>query len=246
MSAPTPLKRTDPIPWVKLALWPLLLAPALRLAWLMYLAQTGQDQNALGADPIAYLTHHTGDWAAYCLGASLAMTPLRRLSGWPQWIRLRRLLGLFAFFYASLHLSVYAALDLGFDLSHLWADIVKRPYITVGFSAWLLLVPLAITSTRGMMRRLGRRWGQLHRLVYVIGVLVVLHYAWLVKADLTWPIVFGVVLTILLALRVWPAARRRTGAAGHFERPFIEAVQIEKEGFAHPLFGWCRHGRRRG
>lgn len=202
------MKAIDRVVWIKCALWPLLLAPAARLAWLMFLVQSGREPNSLGADPIAYLTHQTGDWAAYCLGASLAMTPLRRLSGWAQWIRLRRLLGLFAFFYSSLHLSVYAALDLGFDFSHLWADIVKRPYITVGFLAWLLLVPLAITSTRGMMRRLGRRWGQLHRAVYLTGVLVVLHYAWLVKADLTWPIVFGVVLTILLALRVWPPARR--------------------------------------
>lgn len=205
----TPVKAIDRVVWIKCALWPLLLAPAARLAWLMFLVQSGREPNSLGADPIAYLTHQTGDWAAYCLGASLAMTPLRRLSGWAPWIRLRRLLGLFAFFYASLHLGVYAALDLGFDLSHLWADIVKRPYITVGFSAWLLLLPLAITSTRGMIRRLGRRWGQLHRAVYLIGVLVVLHYAWLVKADLTWPIVFGVVFAVLMVLRWWPAARRR-------------------------------------
>ena len=205
----TPLKAIDRVVWIKCALWPLLLAPALRLVWLMFLVQSGREPNALGADPIAYLTHQTGDWAAYCLGASLAMTPLRRLSGWAPWIRLRRLLGLFAFFYASLHLGVYAALDLGFDLSHLWADIVKRPYITVGFSAWLLLLPLAITSTRGMMRRLGRRWGQLHRAVYLIGVLVLLHYAWLVKADLTWPIIFAAVFAVLMVLRWWPAARRR-------------------------------------
>ena len=135
--------------------------------------------------------------------------PLRRLTGRAQFVRFRRLFGLFAFFYASLHLLIYAALDLGMDLSHLGADIVKRPYITVGFLAWLLLVPLAITSTRGMMRRLGRRWGQLHKLVYAIACLVVLHYAWLVKADLTWPIVFGVVLTLLLALRWMPARTPR-------------------------------------
>jgi methionine sulfoxide reductase heme-binding subunit len=207
--ASAPGKGPDRLVWIKLLLWPLLLSNALRLGWLVYAAQSGRDPNALGADPIAYLTHQTGAWAAYCLGASLAMTPLRRLSGWAPWIRLRRLLGLFAFFYASLHLAIYAGLDLSLDLSHLWADIVKRPYITVGFSAWLLLLPLAITSTRGMMRRLGRRWGQLHRAVYLIGALVVLHYAWLVKADLFWPIVFGVVYAVLMLLRWWPAARRR-------------------------------------
>ncbi len=208
MSASKPARARDWVPWLKLLLWPLLLFNALRLAWAMYAVQSGADINALGADPVAYLTHQTGAWAAYCLGLSLAMTPLRRLTGMSQWVRFRRLFGLFAFFYASLHLATYAALDLGFDLSHLLADIIKRPYITVGFTAWLLLVPLAITSTRGMMRRLGRRWGQLHKLVYLIGVLVVLHYAWLVKADLFWPIVYGVVLAVLLGLRWLPQRKR--------------------------------------
>ena len=117
----------------------------------------------LGADPVAAITHATGDWALRLLLACLAMTPLRRLSGasWP--IRFRRLLGLYAFFYACLHLSTYLVLDLGGYWTQLFADIAKRPYITVGFTAWLLLLPLAITSTRGWMRRLGRRWGQLHR-----------------------------------------------------------------------------------
>ena len=214
MAPPAKSRARDWVPWIKLLLWPLLLFNAVRLGIAMYSVQTGSDVNALGADPIAYLTHQTGAWAAYSLGLSLAMTPMRRLTGWPQWIRFRRLFGLFAFFYASLHLATYAALDLGFDLSHLLADIIKRPYITVGFTAWLLLVPLTITSTRGMMRRLGRRWGQLHRLVYLIGVLVVLHYAWLVKADYFWPIVFGAVLAILLAMR-WIPQRKRAGRSEH-------------------------------
>jgi sulfoxide reductase heme-binding subunit YedZ len=159
----------------------------------------------LGADPIAWLTHQTGSWALYSLFASLAMTPLRRWTGWGGFIRLRRQLGLFAFFYASLHLGTYAVLDLGLDFSHLLEDIARRPYITVGFTAWLLLLPLALTSNRMMMRRLGRRWQQLHRLVYPISALVCLHYLWLVKADLRWPLAFSVLYLVLMAAR-WPKA----------------------------------------
>lgn len=180
----------------------LALLPLTRLAY-------GALYDRLGADPVAAITHATGDWALRFLLLSLAMTPLRRLSGqsWP--IRFRRLLGLYAFFYASLHLTTYLVLDLGPAYwSQIFADIAKRPFITVGFTAWLLLLPLALTSTRGWIRRLGRRWGQLHRLVYVIGILAVLHFLWLVKSDLREPLIYAAILTLLLGLRLWWRLRR--------------------------------------
>ena len=171
----------------------------------------------LGADPVAAITHATGDWALRFLLACLAMTPLRRLSGasWP--IRFRRLLGLYAFFYACLHLATYLVLDLGGYWTQLFADIAKRPYITVGFTAWLLLLPLAITSTRGWIRRLGRRWGQLHRTVYAVAVLAVVHFLWLVKSDLREPLLYAAIAAVLLGARVWwrwhpPPARVQRGA----------------------------------
>lgn len=179
-----------------LALWPLLG---------MF---RGVRNDSLGADPVAALTHATGDWALRLLLLSLAMTPLRRLLGQPWPIRFRRLVGLYAFFYACLHLAIYLVLDLGGYWTQIFDDIVKRPYITVGFSAWLLLLPLALTSTRGWMRRLGRRWSQLHRLVYVAGVLAVLHFLWLVKSDLREPLVYAGVLALLLGLRLWWRLRR--------------------------------------
>lgn len=164
--------------------------------------------DGLGADPVAELTHRTGLWALRLLLLCLAMTPLRRLTGAPWPIQFRRLLGLYAFFYASLHLSVYAVLDLAGDWSQLGHDLVKRPFITVGFLAWLLLLPLAATSTRGWMRRLGRQWGRLHRAVYAIGALAVLHFIWLVKKDLREPLVYAAVLAALLGARAFWAWRQ--------------------------------------
>ncbi len=160
-------------------------------------------EGTLGADPVAELTHATGDWALRLLRACLAMTPLRRLLGQPWPIRFRRLVGLYAFFYACLHLAVYVVLDLGSYWPQVLEDIVQRPYITVGFSAWLLLLALALTSTRGWMRRLGRRWGQLHRAVYAAGGLAVLHFLWLLKSDLREPLVYASILALLLGLRAW-------------------------------------------
>ena len=158
--------------------------------------------DGLGANPIETVTHSTGDWTLRLLLVTLAMTPLRRLLGhaWP--IRLRRMLGLFAFFYACLHFLAWAWLDQQWLPQAILADIADRPYITVGFIAWLLLIPLALTSTRWSMRRLGRRWKRLHRSVYLVGILGIVHFLWLVKADLSEPIVYAVLLGLLLLSRV--------------------------------------------
>ena len=170
----------------------------LPLARLIYLAFNG----GLGANPIEFITRSTGTWTLVGLMLTLTVTPLRRFTGLNALIRYRRMLGLFAFFYASLHFTTYIWLDQFFDPGAVLKDIYKRPFITVGFAAFLLLLPLAITSTHAMMRRLGRRWQQLHRLVYLIGFLGVLHYVWLVKKDLTQPLIYGGILLVLLFLRL--------------------------------------------
>lgn len=191
----------DRIAWAKCLLFPLALLPAALLV-------QGAFANTLGADPVDTLTHATGLWALRFLLLSLALTPLRQATGWPGWIRFRRMTGLFAFFYACLHLLVYVVLDLGAYWADLIADITKRPYMTVGFLAWLVLLPLAVTSTKVMMRRLGRRWQQLHRLVYGAAVLAVLHFLWLVKADLREPLLYAGILAVLLGWRAWWRFRR--------------------------------------
>ena len=168
-------------------------------------------RGALGADPVAQLEHRSGDWALRLLMVTLSVTPLRRITGWNKAIRFRRMLGLFAFFYASVHLTIYLVIDLGGFWSQLLTEIAKRPYITVGFTAWLLLIPLALTSTNAMMRRLGRRWQRLHKLVYVIALLGVLHFLWLVKADHREPAVYLAVLIVLMLLRVPTLASKQRG-----------------------------------
>lgn len=159
--------------------------------------------NALGADPVRTLTLRTGWWALSFLLLSLLMTPLRKLTGSLSWIRYRRMLGLWAFALACCHLSIYLVLDLQGRWPQIFSDIAKRPYITVGFTAWLLLIPLAVTSTKTMMRRLGRRWPQLHQLVYVIAPLAVLHFLWLVKKDQTEPLIFAALLALLIGTRLF-------------------------------------------
>jgi len=181
----------------KLALFVLCLLP---LGW--YLNGLWQDQ--LGANPIEAITRASGEWTLRLLLATLAITPLRRLTGWHWLIRLRRMLGLFVFFYASLHLATYVWLDQFFDWTAIAKDILKRPFITVGFAAFVLLVPLAATSANFAIRRLGgRRWQALHRSVYAIGVLGVLHFWWLVKRDVTEPLIYALILAVLLGARVW-------------------------------------------
>jgi len=178
-------------------LW-LFAAGLLPLARLIVLGASG----GLGANPIEFVTHSTGTWTLVGLLVTLSVTPLRRLTGRAELIRYRRMLGLFAFFYACLHFVTYIWLDQFFDLAGIGKDIVKRPFITVGFAAFLLLIPLAATSTHAMMRRLGRRWQPLHRLIYAIAVLGVIHYLWLVKKDMTQPLIFGAVLALLLVMRL--------------------------------------------
>lgn len=203
-----------------------LLKPAVFLAslapagWLVWAGLTGQ----LSANPLADLTNETGVWTLRFLCLTLAVTPVRRLTGWNDAIRFRRMLGLFAFFYGSLHLSTYLVADrlVSLDLQDgilAWttarefavavgADVLKRPFITVGFTAWLCMLPLAITSTTGMIRRLGgRRWQALHRLAYVTAAAGVLHYWWLVKADVRRPLLYGLAVGSLLAFRAWRRAR---------------------------------------
>jgi sulfoxide reductase heme-binding subunit YedZ len=156
----------------------------------------------LGADPVATLTHQTGLWALRLLLLSLSMTPLRLIlkKSWP--IRFRRMLGLYGFFYACLHFSTYLFLDLGSYWSQIGPDIVKRPFITVGFTAWLLLIPLAITSNQWMMRKLKKKWLKLHKLAYVIGILTVVHFYWLVKSDIREPLFYAVILMVLFGVRL--------------------------------------------
>jgi sulfoxide reductase heme-binding subunit YedZ len=158
---------------------------------------------SLGADPVKLMLHTCGNWALKFLLLTLCMTPLRDLTHSVIWLRFRRMFGLFAFFYVILHFTVYLALDQAGKLGALWQDIVKRPYITIGMTGLLLLIPLAITSTAKMQRRLGRRWITLHRLIYVIAVLGVWHFWWGVKKDIREPLLFACILALLLGYRLY-------------------------------------------
>lgn len=185
----------------RLAAW---VAGALPLVLLAYTAGT----RGLGANPIETLTHRTGWWSLFLLIAALAVTPLRRFTGWNQLAGVRRPLGLSSFFYATLHLLVYFVLDQGLAFEYLIEDVVERPFITSGFTAWLLLLPLALTSTRTAIRKMGKRWSLLHRLAYPAAALGVLHFAWGVKADLREPMLFAAALAVLLGARLHHWVRR--------------------------------------
>jgi sulfoxide reductase heme-binding subunit YedZ len=180
------------------------------LAWLVWRGLSG----GLGANPIEAINRFLGDWAMRFLLVTLAVTPLRRLFGWSVLMRFRRMLGLFAFTFAALHLSSYVGLDQFFDWSEIWVDIVKRNFITVGMIAFFLLLPLAVTSTNAMIRRLGgKRWQRLHRLVYPAVVAVIVHFYMMVKADVREPLIYGAIATALLGYRavVWLMGRKRHG-----------------------------------
>ncbi len=188
---------------VKAATFVVCLAPLGLLIWRGF---TG----GLTANPIEFITHTTGWWTLAFLMITLAVTPLRRLLDMPWLLRLRRMLGLYVFFYASLHFLTWLVVDQFFDWQAIVKDIAKRPYITVGFSAFLLLLPLAATSTNAMVRRLGAaRWQSLHRLVYVIAILGVVHFWWLVKKDIREPALFATILTVLLGTRLVVMWRKR-------------------------------------
>ena len=185
--------------------WVIFAAALVPAAALVYGAFT----DNLTANPIDYITDTTGTTAITFLIISLTITPLRRLTGRNEIIRLRRMLGLFAFFYACLHLSTWLVLDWFFDFASMAADVVERPFITLGMTTFLLLLPLAVTSTAGMIRRLGKRWQQLHRLVYVAAITAIIHFWWVVKADFREPRLFALALSVLLGFRAWWMLRAR-------------------------------------
>ena len=184
--------------------WLLGLAPAVWLLWRGF-------TDRLGANPIEEVLHRIGDTALILLLVTLSITPIRRLTGWNSLAPLRRPVGLFAFFYLTMHFLWYAVVDQTLDLEFIIEDIMERPYILAGFTAWLLLIPLALTSTKGWIRRLRKNWQRLHRLVYVATSLGVLHFFWQVKADTYWPVVATTVLVVLMLLRI----RRRPVSTRH-------------------------------
>jgi sulfoxide reductase heme-binding subunit YedZ len=200
----------------KVAVFLAALIPLGRLGWKAL-------NDGLGANPIEVITHSTGDWTLIFILLTLSVTPVRRITRQYWLIGIRRMIGLFAFFYGSLHFLTYIWLDKFFDVHEMLKDIAKRPFITVGFSAFVLMIPLALTSTAASIRRLGgRNWLRLHRLIYLTAILGVVHYAWLVKADLRKPIEYGGILSLLLAYRigVWASQRR--------SRPLVSAPAASK------------------
>jgi len=194
---------------LKVVLWLSALAPG---AWL--LAGMFIYPEWVGANPIETLTHVTGMTTLVLLMVTLSVTPVRRLTGWNPVIRLRRPLGLFAFFYALCHFSIWFVFDMVFNVTWMLEDIAERPFITVGFTAFMILIPLAVTSTKGWIRRLGKRWTTLHKGIYLAAILGVVHFYWFVKADTRLPLVFGAILLVLLGLRAEVFKKRRPASAG--------------------------------
>lgn len=196
--------------WLKIPVFLLCLIPLGMLVWRW-------QHNDLTANPIEFITHATGDWTIRFLIITLAVTPLRKLLGLPLLIRYRRMMGLFAFFYGCLHFTTYLWLDKFFDMHEIWADVAKRRFITVGFTGFVLMIPLAITSTAGWIRRLGgKRWQLLHRAIYLSAIAGVIHYYWLVKSDVRKPLQYAALVGILLAWRLstWVYGRRQRASTG--------------------------------
>jgi methionine sulfoxide reductase heme-binding subunit len=203
--------------WTKVVLFLLSLFPIAYLSWGIWKLYRGEYIGSISANPIEYITHYTGDWTIRFLLITLAITPLRFIFNRPQFTRYRRMFGLFAFFYGVLHLMTWAWFDKDFVVPEMWADIAKRPYITVGMLGFVIMIPLAITSTAGWVRRLSfKRWQKLHRIVYIAPAAGVVHYWWLVKSDIRLPLMYGVILGVLMAFRVYiwtkakPAPKRVT------------------------------------
>jgi sulfoxide reductase heme-binding subunit YedZ len=193
--------------WIKIVVFVLCLAPVAYLGWRFYT----QD---LTANPLEFITHFTGDWTIRLIAATLAITPLRKLLKLPDLIRFRRMIGLYAFFYGSLHFLTYLWFDKLFDFQAILKDVAKRPFITAGFAAFLFMLPLALTSTKGWIRRLGgKRWQLLHRLVYLSGIAAVVHYYWLVKSDVRLPLLYGGIIGVLLLYRLASSIRLKPSLA---------------------------------
>jgi len=211
--------------WTKLLVFVACLAPFGVLAWRFYRA-TVLFEPTLGPNPLETLTHFTGDWTIRFIAATLAITPLRKVLGLTDLIRFRRMIGLYAFFYGCVHFGIYLYFDKLFDVHEIVKDVAKRPFITVGVASLLLMLPLAVTSTAGWIRRLGgKRWQRLHRLVYASGVAAVVHYYWLVKSDVRLPLLYGAIIGALLLFRIavrlrfQPAQMRPARGAVVSERP---------------------------
>jgi sulfoxide reductase heme-binding subunit YedZ len=191
--------------WTKVVIFLICLVPFIELVWRAF-------HSGLGANPVEFVQHATGDWTLRFLIFTLSITPLRKLLNLPDLIRFRRMLGLFAFFYVCLHFLTYLGPDQSFDLTGMWKDVAKRPYVTVGFTAFVLLIPLALTSTAWSIRRLGgRRWRQLHRAIYISAICGVVHYYWLVKSDVRKPLFYAALVSLLLAWRIvdWFLPRKK-------------------------------------
>lgn len=186
--------------WIKAMVFSLCLIPCIRLVWLAI-------NDDLSANPIEFIERSTGFWALFILLATLSLTPIKLLTGRAWQLQLRRMLGLFMFFYACLHITTYAWLDYSFDWADITKDIIKHPYVLVGFTAFMLTLPLAITSNNAMIRLLRDRWKKLHRLVYLIAILVIVHFWWLVKKDIREPLFYGIILAVLLGVRIFCKAR---------------------------------------
>ena len=200
---------------IKLLVFLLALIPFARLAY-------GAFTDGLGANPLEFITWNTGEWTLYFLTMTLAVTPLRRLTKWNWLVRLRRMLGLFAFFYVMLHFTAFFWFDHFFDVKEMLKDVAKRPFILVGFTAFVLLIPLAVTSTNGMVKRLGaKRWQWLHRLIYLIVPLGLLHFWWMRsgKHNFTEPLIFLVIVGVLLLVRVVWAMQKRAKEEGRVRSP---------------------------
>jgi methionine sulfoxide reductase heme-binding subunit len=208
----------------KVVVFIICLVPVANLGWGLY-------SDTLGANPIEFIIRSLGRWALKFLLITLTITPLRKLTGWGWLMRLRRMLGLFAFFYALVHFNVYLGFDQSYDWIAIAKDIIKRPFITVGMFTFALLLPLAITSNNAMMRRMGfATWQKLHRMIYVIGVCAVLHFWWLVKLDITWPFIYSAILTALLGARLlWFWQAKQTVRAEPVEARGLRQAQAERK-----------------
>ncbi len=207
--------------WIRVLVFLASLAPVFWACWRAW-------HQDLTANPIEYITRYTGDWTLRFIVFTLAVTPLRKLLGLPDLIRFRRMIGLFAFFYGTLHFVTYIWLDKFFDLQDMWKDVAKRPFITAGFVAFVLMIPLAVTSTTGWIRRMGgKRWQWLHRAIYITGMAGVVHYYWLVKSDIRLPAMYGAFVGVLLLYRIlsW-AFKRKAGALSRTPIPVVSPSPV--------------------